>query len=87
MITTHKNNLVHTSGAGVEVFLGRDGVEIFIEGMGTRCERGGSPIYLDKHDGRYVLKVWADINQEDPTHVIDLEKAYEHLLDDSDEIR
>tara|TARA_B100000900_G_scaffold366696_1_gene342711 strand:- start:442 stop:681 length:240 start_codon:yes stop_codon:yes gene_type:complete len=78
MITTHKANVVHTSEAGVE---------IFIEGMGTRCEQGGSPIYLDKHDGKWVLKVWADINQEDPTHVIDLEKAYEHLLDDSDEIR
>ena len=53
MITTHKANVVHTSEAGVE---------IFIEGMGTRCEQGGSPIYLDKHDGKWVLKVWADIN-------------------------
>ena len=79
MVTTHKVNVVDAPIHG--------GVEIFIEGMGTCCEKGGSPIYLDKHDGKWVLKVWADINQEDPTHVIDLEKAYEHLLDDSDEIR
>lgn len=37
----------------------------------------GSPIFLEVHEGRLRLLVWADINQEDPTHVIDLEGARE----------
>jgi len=78
MVTTHKSNVVHTTDAGVE---------IFIEGMSTRCEEGGSPIYLEQYDGKWFLNVWSDISQEDPTHRIDMTGACETLLDDDDEMR
>lgn len=35
------------------------------------------PIYMEVHEGRLRLIVWANINEEDPTHVIDLEAARE----------
>jgi hypothetical protein len=41
----------------------------------------GPIIYLEHtNDGKLILRVWADINQEDPTHVIDLTGAKECML-------
>jgi hypothetical protein len=37
----------------------------------------GYPVLLEVCNGRLRLVVWADINQEDPTHEIDLEGARE----------
>jgi hypothetical protein len=37
----------------------------------------GELIYLEHYDGKLILRVWADINQEDPTHTIDLSGALE----------
>ena len=56
------------------------GVEIFSHGYGTACAaRGrGSLVFLEIHDERLRLAVWADITSEDPTHVIDLEGAREN---------
>ena len=55
------------------------GLEVFIEGYGTNgCKAGhGAPFALDFHDGELRLLVWADINDEDPTHTIDLSEARE----------
>jgi len=51
---------------------------IAIDGYGENTShRGGYPILLEKHEGRLRLLIWADINQEDPTHIIDLEGAKE----------
>jgi hypothetical protein len=33
--------------------------------------------YLEYYQGRLQLLIWADINKEDPTHIIDLEGARE----------
>jgi len=77
MVTTNKANVIHITDAAIE---------IFIEGMGTRCEEGGSPIYLEQYDGKWVLNVWSDINQEDPTHQIDMTGAFESLLLDRSEV-
>lgn len=37
----------------------------------------GEVIHLEYRDGKPMLHVWADINQEDPTHSIDLSGAHE----------
>ena len=52
-------------------------VEIFVDGMGTQCEQGGSPIYLECTDGKWELLVWSDINREEATHRIDISGALE----------
>jgi hypothetical protein len=39
----------------------------------------GWPILLVREGGKWVLRVWGDINQEDPTHTIDLAGAEERL--------
>lgn len=37
----------------------------------------GSPIYLEVYEGELRLVVWADINEQEPTHVISLVAARE----------
>lgn len=56
------------------------GIGITPYGYGDACasDGHGCPIVLDfDDDGHLCLWVWADINQEDPTHRIDLEGALE----------
>ena len=36
-----------------------------------------APILLERHDGKLRLVVWADINEQEPTHIIDLSGALE----------
>lgn len=49
------------------------------EGYGNAATEDGDgvPAILEVYNGSLRLIVWADINQEDPTHVIDLEGARE----------
>ena len=66
----------------VRIFNPGNGLEIAIEGLSdywsdTGDEEIGVPIYLELHEGKVRLLVWADINQEDPTHIIDLSGAAE----------
>lgn len=53
--------------------------EVLVTGMGTAnmAEGHGSPIFLEKYEGKWTLHVWSDINQEDATHRIDLSGALE----------
>lgn len=63
-----------------EVRCEKDDLALFIEvdGYGEFCtRRGGAPIILERFRGRLRLVVWADINSEDPTDIIDLEGARE----------
>lgn len=52
---------------------------IRFKGYGDCCsaEGHGVPIILERYEGKLRLIVWADINKEDPTHIIDLEEARE----------
>ena len=54
---------------------------LFLRPAGTSdklsCDGTGWPIMLEYYDGKVQLVVWADINQEDPTHNIDLTGALE----------
>lgn len=62
---------------GVEVRDFPDALTIHIDGLGL-CPMDddfGQVIYLEINKGKPRLLVWADINQENPTHVIDLSGA------------
>ena len=49
------------------------------EGTGDFCSADGDgcPVLVEWGDRGPRVIVWADINQEDPTHMIDLEEALE----------
>ncbi len=57
------------------------GVAISIPGFGTSdMEPGAGPvIYLEMENGEPILRVWADIKTEEPTHKISLKGASEAL--------
>ena len=63
------------------IALNTHGLEVFIKGFGTKAMPPGTsaPIYLEIQDGVPKLYVWADIDSEDPTHIIDLSGAAEAL--------
>lgn len=66
------------------------GLDILADGYGTKgMHPGYGPIiYLERSESHLVLHVWADINQEDPTHTISLENAREeHRPPDIEELR
>lgn len=57
----------------------RHSTAISLDGYGdhTSPDGHGYPLLLDYHEGKLQILVWADINQEDPTHTIDLSGALE----------
>jgi len=44
-------------------------------GENTAEDGDGFPIVIEYHEGQFRVLVWSDINDEEPTHVISLEKA------------
>lgn len=78
-----------TTSAGtsnVTVSVEKDSLALIIhpEGMGT-WDGPYAPVLLERHEGKVRLVIWADINQQDPTHLIDLSGALEstRAADDS----
>lgn len=63
----------------IKIMTDERGVTIAAEGHGDYgSEDGnGSPLFLELHQGSLRLLVWADINTEEPTHIIDLSGARE----------
>jgi hypothetical protein len=59
------------------------GLFIHPEGTGT-VDGPYAPILLEQHEGTLMLVVWADINQQEPTHLIDLSEAMESNRTDTD---
>ena len=57
----------------------KDNIVIGFDGYGenTASFRQGRPIHIEYYHGKLMLRVWGDINQEDPTHTIDLSGALE----------
>jgi len=45
----------------------------------TSAEGHGTPVWIEFRDGQLWVNVWADVNQEEPTHSISLEGAREAL--------
>ena len=55
------------------------GLGLSIRDYSTRTSADGfddAVVFLELNDGKPTLYVWADINSEDPTHVIDLSGAH-----------
>ncbi len=69
----------------LKVHLSRVAIDIFVEGLGTcgMAEGQGQVVSLEKYEGKWVLHVWADINEEDATHRIDLSGALESVREES----
>jgi len=69
----------HSSSLRVRVVANGSALSIFPQGYGDfgSVERHGCPVFLELYRGRLRLVVFADIEQEDPTQVIDLEGARE----------
>jgi len=56
-----------------------DCVAIRPEGYGeaSAADGHGFPVLLERYNGELRLVVWADINKQDPTHIICLDGAQE----------
>lgn len=60
----------------------RDGaLYIRPNGTGEHCNmEDGYPIMLEYYNGSLILYVWSDINNQDPTHIINLDKSKLSML-------
>jgi hypothetical protein len=54
---------------------GTSWVNISLNGFSTATAEESEIIVLELYEGKPMLRVWADINEEDPTHNIDLSGA------------
>lgn len=63
----------------VRVVANRGTITLMPKGYGTANEPDGhgSPIYIELYEGRLRVLAWADITQEDPTHILGMEGARE----------
>ena len=58
-------------------------IEIDVDGItvqheGTACQCGDfPPIFVEWYNGKPRIIIWADINEEEPTHIIDMSLALE----------
>lgn len=54
------------------------------DGYGDACSEDGmgDPIMIEVYDGQVRVILWSDINKEDPTHIINMEKSREDNRDD-----
>ena len=57
-----------------------DSLAISLPGHGDHgtMEPHGCPVFIEFHEGQWVVYIWADINEEDPTHKIGLAGAKEN---------
>jgi hypothetical protein len=66
-----------------ETVISEISVEVISEGVairhaGTGCNDGDyPPIIVEWWDGVPRIVIWGDINDQDPTHIIDMSKALE----------
>jgi hypothetical protein len=53
------------------------GVALYFDGFGDCChqDNSGTPVYIEKYDGEVIVRIYGDINNEEPTHNISLEGA------------
>lgn len=56
-----------------------NGVSLYAEGYGdcTAAAGHGTPVFIELYKGELRVIVWADINREDPTHIVSLAGARE----------
>jgi hypothetical protein len=57
---------------------GRYRAEIIVDGCGVKDIPGTQPIiWIEEFEGKLTMYVWADIEQGEPTHTINLSDAME----------
>ena len=81
VMTVLVHDVTNNGRRGVRIIANTTGVELLPDGLGTNgmLPGHGPPLYLECEAGKWRLHVWADINSEDPTHMIDLDGASEVL--------
>lgn len=54
-------------------------IEIGVDGYEDRTAAFGyaRPIHIEYYEGKLMVRIWADANSEEPTHVIDMSGAKE----------
>jgi hypothetical protein len=69
----------------VRVVANESSISIFPKNYGDfgSTQGHGCPVFLELHQGRLRLVVFAVINREDPTHIIDVEGAREVARQDT----
>ena len=65
-----------TSNVTISVESSNLALIIHPENMGT-WDGPYAPVLLERHRGKVRLVVWADINDQEPTHIIDMSGALE----------
>jgi hypothetical protein len=80
-----QDTLNKTSSTKVRIGIEKDnlGLEIHPDGTGT-YDGSYAPILLEQHEGTLMFVVWADINEQEPTHLIDLSTALKSCRRDTD---
>ena len=75
-------------GISTKVIFENGNIEIMPKGHGSKDTVAGTagPIYIENLDGEIVLYVWADINDSDPTHVINLSGARESNRNEDEDL-
>ena len=70
---------IHSGSLPTRVVANHSALSIFPQGYGDfgSADGQGYPIFLELYRGRLRLVVFADINEESPTHIIELEVASE----------
>lgn len=71
----------------IEVVQFNGTILIKAEGYGEKCSdaENSHPVVIELYEGKFRVIAWGDINQEDPTHIIDLSGAKEeNRLDNQD---
>ena len=58
-----------------------NGIFIAVKGYSTFVGSDDAIIHLEYYNGKMLLHVWGNVNSEDPTATIDLEKAKEKYYD------
>jgi hypothetical protein len=64
-----------------------NGVSLYADAHGDSgsSEGHGTPVFIELYKGELRVLVWADINKEDPTHIISLAGAREDRRQPDDE--
>ena len=70
----------HGGALPIRLAVSPNGVSLYARGHGDygSSDGHGTPVFIELYRGELRVLVWADINKEDPTHVIPLGGAREN---------
>jgi hypothetical protein len=80
-----KDTMGRTDSIKIQIGIEKHGIGLLIHPDGTGTFDGPyAPILLEQHEGTLLLIVWSDINEQEPTHLIDLSTANEGCRSNTD---